>query len=203
MKLIGLTGGIGMGKSAAADWFADRGVPVVDTDVLAREVVAPGQPALAEIARRFGPEFLAPAVGLRRDALARLVFENATARKELEAILHPAIRARWLAVAAQWREEQRPAGVVAIPLLYETGAAGEFDQVICVACRAQTQLARLERRGWTDEQIAARIASQWPVEKKMALADFVIWSEGGLEAHHAQLALVWKQILAVGQGNQP
>lgn len=187
MTLIGLTGGVGMGKSAAADCLARRGLPVVDTDQLARAAVAPGEPALAEILAAFGPQYLDPDGQLRRAELARLVFSDATARARLEAILHPEIRRRWQALAAQWRREARPAGVVVIPLLYETGAQAEVDRVICVACAEAAQRARLASRGWTEEELARRQAAQWPVARKMARADFVVWNDGGLDLLEAQL----------------
>jgi dephospho-CoA kinase len=178
MKVYGLTGGIGMGKTTVAALLAVRGVPVVDSDALARELVEPGQPALAEIARTFGPAMLGPDGRLRRDELARRVFGDEPARKQLEAILHPRIRECWQAQVAAWRAEGRPAAVAVIPLLFETGAESQFDEIICVACSPATQQERLKARGWTPEQIAGRVAAQWPVEKKMALAHHVLWTEG-------------------------
>lgn len=190
MKLYGLTGGIGMGKSTAAQSLAARGVAVVDTDALARQLVTPGQSALAEIQNAFGAEILSPAGELRRDVLARRVFADAAARQKLEAILHPRIRERWLAQIAEWRAAGRAAAVVVIPLLFETHAEANFDQIICVACSAATQRERLRARGWTAEQISQRIAAQWPVEKKMALAHHVVWTEGKPDVMAAQLAQV-------------
>jgi dephospho-CoA kinase len=187
MKLFGLTGGIGMGKSTSDQLLRERGVAVVDTDLLARQIVEPGQPALAEIQELFGKEILASDGRLRRDELARRVFADATTRKQLEDILHPRIRTLWLAQADAWRAEGRPVVVVVIPLLFETNAASQFDATICAACSAPTQRQRLLSRGWSAEQIEQRINAQWPVEKKMALADFVVWTEGNLEVHAAQL----------------
>jgi dephospho-CoA kinase len=179
MKVFGLTGGIGMGKSTAAELLRPR-VAVVDTDDLAREVVEPGQPALAEVREWFGPEILAEDGRLRRAELARRVFADAAARQQLEAILHPRIRARWQAQIERWRAAGETVGVVVIPLLFETHAAAHFDATVCLACTAATQHERLRARGWTTEQIAQRIQAQWPLEKKMALADFVVWTEGPL-----------------------
>jgi dephospho-CoA kinase len=183
-----------MGKSAAADFLVELGWPVVDTDQLARQLTEPGQPALAEISRQFGPEFIGPDGRLLRDRMAALVFQDAAARKRLEEILHPAIRAAWLAVAGQWRASGLAAGVVVIPLLYETEAEREVDRVICVACGAETQRRRLAVRGWTPEHVQRRITAQWPIEKKMNRADFVIWSEGSLAVLRAQLARVMAAI---------
>ena len=187
MKVCGLTGGVGMGKSTAAQFFRARGAQVVDTDELARQLVQPGQPALAEIQAVFGKNIVAPDGQLRRDELAQIVFADAAARKKLEAILHPRIRERWLAQIETWRRENHPLAVVVIPLLFETQAESHFDKIICVACSAATQRERLLARGWTPEQIQQRIAAQWPVEQKIARADFVIWTDGALDMHAQQL----------------
>jgi dephospho-CoA kinase len=187
MRVLGLTGGIGMGKSTCARLLAQRGVPVVDTDDLARQVVEPGQPALAEVLAAFGSEFADPNGRLRRDQLARLVFADPTARKRLENILHPAIRARWRAQVEAWRADGHPLAAVVIPLLFETGAEAELDVSVCVACSAATQHERLLNRGWSPEQIEQRIQAQWPTEKKIAAADYIIWTEAGLDVHAAQV----------------
>lgn len=187
MKLFGLTGGIGMGKSACAQLLRWRGAAVVDTDELARELVEPGQPALQEIAATFGRDFLDAEGRLRREELARLVFADAGARRRLEAILHPRIQDAWRAQVATWRAEGKPLAVVVIPLLFETGAEREFDAVICVACSAETQRERLLARGWSPEQIEQRIAAQMPIEEKMLRADYVVWTEAGMDVHAQQV----------------
>lgn len=187
MKTFGLTGGIGMGKSTAAEILRQRGVPLTDSDLIARQVVEPGQPALEEIARAFGPELIDREGRLRRDELAKRVFADEAARKQLEAILHPRIRALWQAQLEAWRSEGRPVAVAVIPLLFETGAEKHFDATICLACSAATQQARLRARGWTPEQIAQRNRAQWPIEKKMTAADYVVWTEGSVETTAAQL----------------
>jgi dephospho-CoA kinase len=187
VKVFGLTGGIGMGKSTSDQLLCERGVAVVDTDVLARQIVEPGHPALAEIQELFGQEILTADGQLRRDELARRVFADATARKQLEAILHPRIRALWVAQVDAWRAEGRQLAVAVIPLLFETNSESHFDATIWVACSAATQWQRLQARGWSAEQIEQRISAQWPVQEKMALADFVIWTEGSLDVHAAQL----------------
>ena len=190
MKTFGLTGGIGMGKSTAADSLRWRGFPVVDSDVIAREVVEPGQPALAEIRQLFGQEIVGDDGRLRRDELAKRVFADASARRKLEEILHPRIRAVWQSQLQSWRAEGRPTAIALIPLLFETDAARHCDATICAACSAKTQRQRLRQRGWNDEQIDQRIAAQLPIEKKMLLADYVVWTEGPLDAHEAQLARI-------------
>jgi len=198
MILIGLTGGIGMGKSTAAAHFERMGLAVVDTDQLAREVVEPGQPALAEIRQTFGNGVIDADGTLRREELARVVFEDDAKRRQLEAILHPRIRQRWLARAQAWRAEKRSMGVVVIPLLFETSAATEFDCILCVACSAASQRQRLQARGWTTEQIEQRVAAQWPVQKKMDLAHHVIWTEPGVDVHAAQLEQVMAHLNSKG-----
>ena len=187
VKTFGLTGGIGMGKSTAADLLRNRGLPVVDSDVIARQIVEPGQPALAEVQRLFGGEIVGADGRLRRDELARRVFTDPEARRRLEGILHPRIRAVWQAQLRSWRATGHPAAVAVVPLLFETDASRHFDATICVACSAKTQRQRLRARGWTDEQIDQRLAAQLPAEQKMALADYVVWTEGGLDVHEAQL----------------
>jgi dephospho-CoA kinase len=187
MKLFGLTGGVGMGKSTATKLLEDRGVAVVDTDIIAREVVQPGQEALEEVKKRFGNEIVGSDGQLRRGELARLVFADSEMRRDLELILHPRIRQVWRGRIERWRAEGKPMGVVVIPLLFETGAEKHFDATICMACRAETQHRRLLERGWTGEQIRSRIEAQFSVEKKMALADFVIWTEGEVDTNRLQL----------------
>ena len=190
MKTIGLTGGIGMGKSMAAEILRTFSVPVVDTDDLARQLVQPGEPALAEISDAFGKSIITADGHLHRDELARLVFTDPTARQKLEAILHPVIRAAWLAQIETWRDESHPLAVVVIPLLFETQAESHFDKTVCVACCLATQHQRLLARGWKPDHIQQRMAAQWPVEQKISRADFVIWTEGTLAVHQQQLSQI-------------
>lgn len=192
MKTFGITGGIGMGKSAAAQLLRERGVAVVDTDDLARDVVQPGEPALTEIQNIFGHDLVTADGQLKRDALAKIVFADAVAREKLEAILHPRIQQLWQAQLKSWRDQGRAIAAVIIPLLFETKAESSFDAVVCVACSPATQQQRLASRGWTADQIKQRLAAQISVTEKMTRAHHVIWSEGVLEAHAQQ----WDRILA-------
>ncbi len=187
MKVVGLTGGAGMGKSAAAQLLRDRSTPVVDTDDLARQVVEPGQPALAEVRQAFGADIIGADGRLRRDELAQRVFADATARTRLENILHPRIRALWRAQMETWQTEGHPLAVVVIPLLFETQAEAELDATICVACSTATQLERLQARRWPAEQVQQRIEAQLPIDQKMARASYVVWTEASLDVHAAQL----------------
>ena len=190
MKLFGLTGGIGMGKSTSASLLSLGGIPVIDTDTLAREVVEPGQPALTEIAATFGPELIDEQGHLRRAALAEMVFPSPEKLRQLEAILHPIILNHWLGRVMVWRREGRTAGVVVIPLLFETHAQSHFDAIICTACSPAMQQERLAARGWPENQIQQRLAAQWPAEKKIAASNFVVWTEGAMEMHRKQLARI-------------
>lgn len=194
MKLCGLTGGVGMGKSTAAGFFLQLGIRILDTDELARELVQPGQPAVAEIERAFGPGVMLAGGGVHRERLAHRVFSDAGARKELEAILHPRIRERWQAQVEIWRAVDCPAAMVVIPLLFETAAESQFDRIICVACSAAAQQERLRARGWPADQIHGRIAAQWPTAQKMARSHGVIWTEGSLEVHRRQVEALCQRL---------
>ena len=187
MKLLGLTGGVGMGKSTTAGFLLSLGVRVVDTDAIARELVRPGEPALVEIKNTFGKSVLTAAGELNRVALARRIFADASARHQLEAILHPRIRERWLAQVEIWRREKVLLACVVIPLLFETQAENQFEKTICVACSENSQRERLLARGWLPKQIQQRIAAQMPVEQKMARSNYVVWTEGKLTSHRQQM----------------
>jgi dephospho-CoA kinase len=190
MRTLGLTGGIGMGKSMAAQLLQARGLAVIDTDDLARRVVQPGQPALEEICQAFGADLKDSAGQLRRDALAQIVFADPVARAKLEAVTHPRITQLWRQQLQVWRKEGRTVAVVVIPLLFETKVEVEFDAVICLACAETTQLKRLAARGWSSEQIRQRLAAQMPVAEKMSRANFVVWTEGEVDAMARQLAKI-------------
>jgi dephospho-CoA kinase len=176
-----------MGKSTAAGILQKLGVVVIDTDQIARDLVQPGQPALVEIQQEFGARFINERGELLRQELAAEVFHDPTRRMKLESILHPKIREVWFAAAQTWRAENQRLAAVIIPLLFETNAQSAFTATICLACSAETQMARLRMRGWTDEQSGKRIAAQWSVEKKMALSDYVVWTDTTVQAHEGQL----------------
>jgi dephospho-CoA kinase len=196
MIVIGLTGGIGMGKSTAAEFWRGQGLPVVDTDEVAREVVAPGAPAWEEIRAVFGPEYVRADGTLDRSALAERVFRDSAARRSLEAITHPRIRERWRAWMEQRQRDGLEQAVVVIPLLFETGAERDVDVTVCVACLAVTQRERLRQRGWTDTQIDQRVAAQWSIEEKMRRSDYVVWNEGPIACAHVQLNRILRSIAA-------
>ena len=193
MKLIGLTGGIGAGKSTTAEFLQRRNIPVIDTDTIAFQLVQPGQPALIEIFETFGAGVRDEYGGLLRHKLAELVFTDTVARAKLERILHPRIREVWLAKANEWLLAGKSIGVVVIPLLYETAAMQYFVATICCGCTTTTQRERLLQRGWSASHIDDRLKAQWSMEKKLSLADFVIWTEAGLDVHQAQLERILLQ----------
>jgi len=190
--LLGLTGGIGMGKSTATAILGRLGVAVVDTDEIARELVKPGEPALVEIRDRFGGAVFREDGSLDRAALAEVVFKDVAARRDLEGILHPRIRESWGRRIGDWAKGGLRCGVVVIPLLFETAAESHFDAIMCVACTGATQRRRLRERGWTEEHLERRLAAQMPVETKMQRSQYVIWTEVPVAVHAAQI----EQVLA-------
>ena len=190
MKLYGLTGGVGMGKSTAAGLLLSAGGRVIDTDEIARQLVQPQQPAWGEVVKKFGKSILLPSGELNRVELAKIVFTDSATRQKLEAILHPRIRERWQKQIEIWHQEDCRFAVVVIPLLFETQAESSFDKIICVACSANTQRTRLLERNWTLVQIQQRISAQWPIEKKVAQAHHVLWSEGSLSVLRQQIEAI-------------
>jgi dephospho-CoA kinase len=177
MLRIALTGGIATGKSYCTAAFGHMGVAVIDADVLAREAVAPGTRGLDAVASRFGPAVIAADGSLDRPALGRIVFSDAKARRDLEAIVHPEVYRRirdWFAnLSARTR-----LALADIPLLFETGQQHDFDTVIVCACAPAEQLRRLVGRdGLSEADARARIAAQLPIHEKAARADYVIFAE--------------------------
>ncbi len=191
MKVIGVTGGIGMGKSTAASILSLLGVLVLDTDVVARELVEPGKPALKAIKERFGAQIVDESGRLRRTKLGRIVFSDKLARSDLEGILHPLVRQTWVAQVEQWHRSDATIGAIIIPLLLETKAETHLDEIVCMACTAPTQRQRLVDRGLTPDEIESRNLAQWPIEQKVAASHFVIWTEGVMEVHRMQ----WERVL--------
>jgi dephospho-CoA kinase len=198
VQRIGLTGGIATGKSYCLKRFAALGVPVIDADVLAREVVEPGSPALQMIRTRFGPSVMAPDGSLDRPALAAIVFSDKTARADLESIIHPEVYRR----INEWFANQPPGvrfAIADIPLLFETGHEHDFDAVIVVACEPFEQLRRLiERDGLPEEAARARLAAQWPIGEKVARADFVIRTDGTFDETEQQVRAVFDALSEQG-----
>ncbi len=179
MRVVGLTGGIASGKTTFAGVLRVRGVPVVDADALARAAVAPGAPALAEIARAFGPGVLAADGTLDRKALAAVVFADPAARRRLEAITHPAVRRGMAEETARLAAAGHPLAFYDTPLLYEVGLEGALDSVVVVWAPRDVQRARLAARdGLSGAEAEARLAAQLPIDEKAARADFVVENVG-------------------------
>ncbi len=170
--------------------LAKNGISTVDTDDIARQVVAPGTPALQAISKIFGANALNPDGTLNRAHLADIVFQNPQARLQLEDIIHPKIHQAWLGLLHQWETENHPCAAVIIPLLFEKQLAHHFNLTLCVACSPSTQFQRLSQRGWTPEQIHARIQSQLPATTKMTLSDRVLWNDGPLAILNLQVQRV-------------
>ena len=193
--IVGLTGGIASGKSTVSAMFRALGVPVVDADEIARYVVEPGQPAMAEIRAYFGDEVFAAAGGLDREALGARVFAEPEARARLNAITHPRIAAEMMARSQALREAGHPWIIYDAALLVENRAQGWLAGLIVVSLARELQLERLVARDGGDaERAAARIDSQLPLADKVAVADWVIDNGLGREQTQAQVELIHAQV---------
>ena len=183
---IGLTGGIASGKSTVANLFADLGVPVIDTDVIARDLVEPGQPALDEIRRQFGDALIDETGHLDRVAMRKLIFADDEARSSLEAILHPRIGAE---ARRQSKEANGPYQIIVIPLLVQSPLLEFIDRVLVVDCDVEVQIQRLrERDGETEDQARRILAAQATREERLAIADDVIVNNDTLASTRAAVS---------------
>lgn len=190
---IGLTGGIASGKSTVADMFADLGVPVIDTDIIAREVVRPGEPALAEIREAFGAGVIAADGTLNRPAMRAIVFGDDAARRRLESILHPRI-------GRATREQAEAAGgdyqVIVVPLLVESSLREFVDRVLVVDCDEETQVARLlARDAESADQARRMLAAQSRRAERLAIADDVVGNDGSLDDTREQVLALHRRYL--------
>ena len=196
MLLVGLTGGIGSGKSTVARMLEERGAVVFDADVLAREVVEPGTPGHAAVIERFGANVLAPGGELDREALASIVFADPAARRDLEGIVHPEVRRRFAEGTDAYRDTDRVV-VFSAPLLVETGMHSAFDVLVVVSASTATQVDRLMReRGMSEEAVRTRIAAQAPAEAKAEVADVLVDNEGALDELEQQVERLWSDLSA-------
>jgi dephospho-CoA kinase len=194
MLLVGLTGGIGTGKSTVARMLEKWGAVVFDADVLARQAVAPGTPGFDQVVERFGPNVLAPGGGLDREALASIVFSDPAARRDLEGIVHPEVRRMFAEGCEEYRDSDRVV-VFSAPLLVETGMHTAFDLLIVVSAPVATQIERLMRdRGMGERDVQARIAAQLPLEAKAEVADILVDNEGTLEDLERRVERVWRDL---------
>jgi dephospho-CoA kinase len=195
VRRVALTGGIATGKSHVRARFERLGIPTVDADMLARDAVAPGSVGLAAVVRRFGTDVCDADGALNRRKVGAIVFHDPDARRDLEKIVHPYVREmteRWF---ASLDPERVPFAVADIPLLFESQREGDFDTVIVTACEPAAQLSRLmERDGLTEAEARQRIAAQWPLEKKIANADYVIRTDGTFDETNGQVDAVLSRL---------
>lgn len=195
MQRVALTGGIATGKSHVLAVFTALGVPTIDADILAREAVAPGTTGFEAVKARFGPSILDPTGALDRRKLGDIIFADAQARRDLEAIIHPAVVAaidRWFTGL-----EGAAAGfaIADIPLLFETGREHQYDIIVVTACELQTQIRRLIARDRvTDTEARQRISAQLPIEEKVRRADYVIRTDGMVAETNAQVHAVYQRL---------
>lgn len=193
MKLVGLTGGIGSGKSTIARRLAEHGAYIIDADQVAREVVEPGTPALAEITAHFGVIVLSADGSLNRGALGDIVFTDPAKRLQLNAIVHPAVQKRTKELFAQ-----APDGSVVVydvPLLVETQNEYPFDEIIVASAPESVRIERLmEHRGMLESEAAARIESQAPEEDRLKIASHVIDTSGDIAHTYSQVDALWTQL---------
>lgn len=204
MLRVGLTGGIATGKSYCRERFARLGAETIDADVLAREVVARGTSGLDAVVRRFGPAVLTAEGDLDRAALGRTVFSDASARRDLEAIIHPEVyRAiqEWMADLSR-RAEPDVIAIADIPLLFETNRQDDFDVVVVAACPRERQVERLAKRGLSKEESERRIAAQIPIEEKARRGAYVIDTSGTFDDTNAQVEHLWRVFKGLAAGRQ-
>lgn len=186
--VVGLTGGIACGKTTVAAMFGELGIPIIDADDLSREVVEPGTPGLARIVETFGSDVLDGDGRLDRKRVADIVFEDEAARQQLNAILHPLIGAAGAQHIASLQSHAAPYIVYEAALLVETGSYKAFTALVVVSAPPEAQKARLlARDGLTDEEAEARMASQWPLDEKVAVADYVVMNDGDTSQTRARV----------------
>ena len=195
MVVIGVTGGVGTGKSTVAHMFKQLGAVVLDADAMAHEAMEPKRLAWRRIVKTFGEDVLNDDQTINRRALAALVFQHAQRRAQLEAILHPPI---WRLMKQHVQELKRSrrvrAVVLDVPLLVEAGAQGLVDALVVVTAPPQVQRERLTHKfGWSDEETDARIAAQWALSAKVAVADYVVDNGDGVDATRRQVKHIWNQ----------
>lgn len=191
--MVGLTGGIGAGKSAVAARLATHGAVLIDADQLSRAVVAPGTPGLAEVVALFGPAVLGEDGRLDRAAIGALVFGDRAARRALEAIIHPRVLARSTAIAAGVAEDA--VVVNDVPLLVEAGLSAAYDVVVVVRAASELRIQRLLRdRGLSEPEVLARMGTQATDQQRAAVADIVIDNDGSYEALLAAADEVWREL---------
>ena len=200
MYKVGLTGGIGSGKSSACQQFAHWGVPIIDTDQIAHQLLAPGQALLDQLCQEFGTTILNEQGELNRPAMRQQVFNDPAKLARLEQHMHPAIRAE---MTRQLAELQAPYVILAIPLLVEKGWQSVVDRVLVVDCSESLQLTRATHRDGADQASIRRImAQQASRQQRLAVADDILHNEGSIEALASQVAMLHQQYLQLAQRYQ-
>lgn len=197
MLRVGLTGGIGTGKSAVLVTLAELGAPVLDADPLAHSVIARGTAGEAAVRMRFGEQVVLPDGAIDRRKLGQIVFGDDQARRDLEAIIHPEV----YRTIQRWMDAQARRGsaiaVAEIQLLFEIGKDGDFDRIVVVACDPETQVRRVMRRSQLPEsEVRQRVSAQMPLDEKVRRASYVIWTDGTLDQTRARTTAVWTSLVA-------
>ena len=193
---VALTGGIATGKSYCLARFVELGAPAIDADQLARQAIAPGTPGFDAVLSRFGRAVQKRDGGLDRDALAKLVFSDDAARRDLETIVHPVV----YAAINKWFDGLSSAGgrpqaaIADVPLLFETGRERDFDFVIVAACRPEQQLERLVARGMSEADAQRRIDAQIPIDKKVGRTNYLIDTSDSLAQTNLQVLQIWEKL---------
>ncbi len=199
MLVVALTGGIGSGKSTVSQLFEALGTPVIDTDIIARQLVTPGSTALDEIINQFGPTILSTDGSLDRAKLRQIIFQNAEKKAQLESILHPLIRKE---VARQISTLTAPYCIVAIPLLIESNQEEIANRILVVDTPESAQLARVTRRdNQTENEVSAIISAQASRDERLAAANEVIHNDGSLEELKQQVAVLHQKYLGYSQAS--
>lgn len=200
--VIGITGGVGAGKSTVTEMFRDLGARTLSADEMARDVLAPGSPGLAEVAREFGGGVIGPGGVLDRQALGEIVFGDAAALDKINAITHPRIIRLIEERISEFRATANEADVLAaeIPLLVECNLTGLVDKVVVVTAEQDVQVIRLTTRGLSVNDARQRIAAQLPISSKLPFADWVVDTNTTLSATRSQVETIWHTILAAGRG---
>jgi dephospho-CoA kinase len=193
MLLVGLTGGIGSGKTTVARWLAERGAVVIDADALARDAVDPSTPGFDAVVARFGHGVVRADGSLDRRGLADVVFADDDARRDLESIVHPEVRRGIAEIVAANAGSDRVV-LLDSPLLIETGAYRDCEVVVVVAAEPETQIARLVARGMDEADARARLAAQMPLSRKAEVADVVLDNEGSLDELRDQVDRLWDEL---------
>ena len=189
ISYVGLTGGIAAGKSTVSERLRRTGWFVIDADEIARELTAPGEKTWQKLVDAFGEQILNEDKSIDRKKLGSMVFRSAQLRETLNGLTHPAIAERWRKEVTDLRV-RNPNGKIAVsvPLLHEAALEGEFEKILCVGCSYATQVRRLLARGLEREEAEARIESQWPIERKAARSDLLLWNDGSLELLEQQIS---------------